>query len=483
MHPTSAEPENFTANTESAEQPSIPSEPSLTTNPPTNHISDPPQPELEPSKVDPIDTNGDLSGTHAQPASSIDAPPSDAPPSSVNDADVVAPVSDEPVSGEKPLGEEHGTGLVEPPVTADPVSSEKPHGEEQGTSNVEPSVSDDPVSSEKPLKEQETGIDEPTVSANPVASEKPHEAEQDNSLVEPPVGTDPVSSEKPVEEQGTSVVETPANADPVTSEKLSEEEKGASVVEPPASADSVPDEKPLEAEQGTSAVEPSVTADPTSDQKPLPDEQAAKSSLEGSVGKDVPTATEDTPPTDITHGSDNLPEAPPQSIPTADAPAVPETSTGVVEPSVSADPTSGQEPFQKEQGADRPLEEPTGEQAAGITDEKVKTEDTQAGGNISGAPTTTELSDPADQSEKPIEPVSHVTEEKGVEGDSKDSVTGEQYVKSTGLAADGGNFDAAKPGAGKEADRKLLLFFYVLPFSVFFSHSVISISTLCTRMI
>ncbi|EFY87511.1 hypothetical protein J3458_009023 [Metarhizium acridum] len=31
--------------------------------------------------------------------------------------------------------------------------------------------------------------------------------------------------------------------------------------------------------------------------------------------------------------------------------------------------------------------------------------------------------------------------------------TGEQYVKTTGLAADGGNFDATNPGAGREADR------------------------------
>ncbi len=31
--------------------------------------------------------------------------------------------------------------------------------------------------------------------------------------------------------------------------------------------------------------------------------------------------------------------------------------------------------------------------------------------------------------------------------------TGEEYVKSSGLAADGGDFDAAKPGAGREADR------------------------------
>ncbi|TRX90349.1 hypothetical protein FHL15_008714 [Xylaria flabelliformis] len=31
--------------------------------------------------------------------------------------------------------------------------------------------------------------------------------------------------------------------------------------------------------------------------------------------------------------------------------------------------------------------------------------------------------------------------------------TGEKYVKTTGLQADGGDFDATKPGAGKEADR------------------------------
>lgn len=33
--------------------------------------------------------------------------------------------------------------------------------------------------------------------------------------------------------------------------------------------------------------------------------------------------------------------------------------------------------------------------------------------------------------------------------------SGEQYVKSSGLKADGGDFDATKPGAGREADRKL----------------------------
>jgi len=33
--------------------------------------------------------------------------------------------------------------------------------------------------------------------------------------------------------------------------------------------------------------------------------------------------------------------------------------------------------------------------------------------------------------------------------------TGEQWVKTTGLAAEGGDFDATKPGAGKEANRLL----------------------------
>jgi len=44
----------------------------------------------------------------------------------------------------------------------------------------------------------------------------------------------------------------------------------------------------------------------------------------------------------------------------------------------------------------------------------------------------------------------------GPQKTSKGEGTGELYVKSSGLKADGGNFDAANPGAGKEADRELL---------------------------
>ncbi|KAI0971772.1 hypothetical protein F4678DRAFT_74593 [Xylaria arbuscula] len=43
---------------------------------------------------------------------------------------------------------------------------------------------------------------------------------------------------------------------------------------------------------------------------------------------------------------------------------------------------------------------------------------------------------------------------KDVEEDKHESEgTGEQYVKSSGLQADGGDFDATNPGAGREADR------------------------------
>jgi len=58
-----------------------------------------------------------------------------------------------------------------------------------------------------------------------------------------------------------------------------------------------------------------------------------------------------------------------------------------------------------------------------------------------GAPGTTGIPG----ANMPRLPSSH-PEEKG---------TGVKWVKSTGLAADGGNFDATKPGAGREADRLL----------------------------
>ncbi|KAI0879671.1 hypothetical protein GGS24DRAFT_6540 [Hypoxylon argillaceum] len=60
----------------------------------------------------------------------------------------------------------------------------------------------------------------------------------------------------------------------------------------------------------------------------------------------------------------------------------------------------------------------------------------------SSVDTTDKSNDATDESKEESKEESH--ESKG---------TGEKYVKTTGLQADGGDFDATKPGAGREADR------------------------------
>ncbi|KAH7127706.1 hypothetical protein EDB81DRAFT_148545 [Dactylonectria macrodidyma] len=51
-----------------------------------------------------------------------------------------------------------------------------------------------------------------------------------------------------------------------------------------------------------------------------------------------------------------------------------------------------------------------------------------------------------------LEPTSSISKTKS-EDSEESKGTGQEYVRTTGLAADGGNFDATKPGAGREADR------------------------------
>ena len=105
---------------------------------------------------------------------------------------------------------------------------------------------------------------------------------------------------------------------------------------------------------------------------------------------------------------------------------------GSVEPSVGADVSSGNTLKQKEPGGDRPLEEPTGDQADAVKGEKETTERQQAGESSAGG------------------------QHPGQAGGKTSEGTGEQWVKTSGVAADGGDFDAAKPGAGREADRRFL---------------------------
>lgn len=105
---------------------------------------------------------------------------------------------------------------------------------------------------------------------------------------------------------------------------------------------------------------------------------------------------------------------------------------GTVEPSVGADPRSGQKPMQEFQGGDRPGEAPTEENTQAIREKKEASEQALRDEDLLGA---SGLAGPVGMRKQ---------SEKG---------TGQEWVRSTGYAAEGGNFDAAAPGAGKEADR------------------------------
>ena len=133
---------------------------------------------------------------------------------------------------------------------------------------------------------------------------------------------------------------------------------------------------------------------------------------------------------------------------------------GAVEPSVSAKPDPGAAPEVEHQGGDKPTEEPTGEQHDAVVSEKKIAEEAMDKG--SSGP-----SDPSDTSGQTLgqsddagaggPPAAEGEEEEGPKAKSKGTGTGTQYVKSTGVAAEGGDFDAANPGAGKEAERKYCL--------------------------
>ncbi|KAI4129356.1 MAG: hypothetical protein LQ347_003814, partial [Umbilicaria vellea] len=116
------------------------------------------------------------------------------------------------------------------------------------------------------------------------------------------------------------------------------------------------------------------------------------------------------------HFSDQpLPSATQSSVPDRSAARAPIGNFGPVEPSAAPDFRTGPSPSQKQQGADRPLAEPSAHQVDAVRGEKETAESQQAGAQAGQG-------------------------------------TGERWVKSTGMAADGGDFDAAKPGAGREAD-------------------------------
>jgi hypothetical protein len=122
------------------------------------------------------------------------------------------------------------------------------------------------------------------------------------------------------------------------------------------------------------------------------------------------------------------------------------------------DPKSAQQPTQKQQGADRPSEEP----ASDSTDPKMPHSDAEREelmkkgefphdpNDHSGEPMKMHDSTPNAEKKERSESVA----QEGGNPHGKEMGTGTQIVKATGLQADGGDFDASKPGAGSEANRK-----------------------------
>ncbi|KAK6350095.1 hypothetical protein TWF696_006342 [Orbilia brochopaga] len=102
------------------------------------------------------------------------------------------------------------------------------------------------------------------------------------------------------------------------------------------------------------------------------------------------------------------------------------------EPSVSSDPSSAPQPTQKHQGGDRPAASPVN---ASKKSGNSSSPASSMGGGSGGGAGGMKLPDSENQ--------------------SKGEGTGEKYEKSTGMAADGGDFDATRPGAAREAARLL----------------------------
>jgi len=121
-------------------------------------------------------------------------------------------------------------------------------------------------------------------------------------------------------------------------------------------------------------------------------------------------------------------------------------------PSVGADPSSGAQTETKQQGAERPHDEPDHEENQAIKETKAEAEEAQSADTSGPGPQS--LEEKAKDGGAPGASSSGGDDD-GPQKESHGEGTGEQYVKSSGMKADGGDFDASNPGAGREADRLL----------------------------
>ena len=114
---------------------------------------------------------------------------------------------------------------------------------------------------------------------------------------------------------------------------------------------------------------------------------------------------------------------------------------------------------ERQQGANDPLDQPGRGESHAIRDTKNEAERKLEPGNDTeshGPKSTSGVGGESAHTERQGSLTGNLPGAPGGEGLKKTTGegTGKQYVKSTGLAAEGGDFDASRPGAGKEADSK-----------------------------
>jgi len=177
----------------------------------------------------------------------------------------------------------------------------------------------------------------------------------------------------------------------------------------------------------------------------------------GSATTDAPGNTASTGPIRSEHDTDKTGVTSahqPSSGFSSDKPTSSNDNSGPgAAPSVGADPASGAQTESKHQGTENPHAEPDHEENQAIKETKAEAEEAQSVDTSGPGPQS--LEEKAKNGGTAAGAGSSGGDDDGPQKESHGEGTGEQYVKSSGMKADGGDFDAANPGAGREADRLL----------------------------
>ncbi|PTB61842.1 hypothetical protein BBK36DRAFT_1145311 [Trichoderma citrinoviride] len=200
----------------------------------------------------------------------------------------------------------------------------------------------------------------------------------------------------------------------------------------------------------------------------------AQHKVESSLNAKTNTTDKDDTPSDLAEGEYYALSSSAKYKPLPETPDTQErpndmTTTTATKPQNTTLPQDTSKP--RDTATDTSLDKPAGKSTAEPADAPVNPEEgkpldqlsgkgprpveevaREHGGNAAAAASDDSVSSPQDKDSKPQPSVEAKQEHQNAhEGDKAAEET--EYVKTTGLAADGGNFDASKPGAGLEADR------------------------------